>query len=61
MDKKCLKCGYERKPSDLAPNYECPQCGAIYTKAKSAMSKERDSNSIQQDFANYVKFAACSR
>lgn len=29
MSKKCLKCGYEMKPTDVAPEYECPGCGAI--------------------------------
>ncbi|KFB74490.1 MAG: hypothetical protein AW09_000201 [Candidatus Accumulibacter phosphatis] len=30
----CPKCNYQRKPSDTAPDYECPQCGVIYSKAK---------------------------
>ena len=34
MDTICQKCGYERKPSDSTPNYECPSCGIIYTKYK---------------------------
>ncbi|WP_156909211.1 hypothetical protein [Ottowia thiooxydans] len=29
---KCPKCQYERKPSDEAPEYECPSCGIIYAK-----------------------------
>lgn len=28
----CPKCGYERQPSDTAPDYECPKCGVIYQK-----------------------------
>ena len=30
---KCPKCGYERQPGDLAPPYECPRCGVVYSKA----------------------------
>lgn len=29
---KCPKCAYDRKPTDLAPDYECPSCGIIYAK-----------------------------
>ena len=35
MGKVCRKCGYERQESDLAPDYECPQCGVVYAKIKS--------------------------
>ncbi|CRI63947.1 conserved membrane hypothetical protein [Thiocapsa sp. KS1] len=41
MGKQCLKCGYERKASDLAPEYECPKCGAIYSKVEAALSRNR--------------------
>ncbi len=37
MAKVCLKCNYERKPSELAPETECPQCGAIYAKVEKAL------------------------
>lgn len=37
MAKKCRKCGYERKATDVAPTYECPKCGAIYAKVEAAM------------------------
>ena len=31
MGRICLKCGYERQPSDDAvPDYECPMCGTVY-------------------------------
>ena len=39
MGKKCLKCGYERKKEDSAPEYECPNCGAIYAKVEAAQKK----------------------
>lgn len=34
MAKKCVKCGYVRKEKEIAPEYECPQCGVIYSKAE---------------------------
>lgn len=34
MGYKCPKCGYERKPKDLAPEDECPKCGVFYEKAQ---------------------------
>jgi len=41
MSIKCLKCGYQRKPGDLAPDYECPNCGAIYIKVEAALKKQK--------------------
>lgn len=32
MQKVCPKCGYTRKQSDYAPDYECPACGIVYHK-----------------------------
>lgn len=29
---KCPKCGYGRKTTDSAPDYECPSCGIVYAK-----------------------------
>ena len=40
MGQKCLKCGYERQASDMAPDYECPKCGAIYAKVESALREK---------------------
>ena len=28
----CPKCGYTRRPTDEAPDYECPSCGIIYAR-----------------------------
>ncbi len=36
---KCLKCGYERLLLDSTPDYECPNCGAIYAKVEAALKK----------------------
>lgn len=38
MAKTCVKCGYERQPTDTAPDYECPKCGVIYAKAEAALA-----------------------
>ena len=40
MEKLCIKCGYQRKPSDTAPEGECPHCGAIYAKVEAALRGE---------------------
>lgn len=38
----CAKCHYTRQPGDMAPDYECPKCGAIYAKVNAANDlKER--------------------
>lgn len=39
---QCKKCGYERKESDIAPDYECPNCGAIYAKVEARIKKEAE-------------------
>ncbi|MES9901270.1 MAG: hypothetical protein ABW168_01145 [Sedimenticola sp.] len=42
MTKKCPKCGYEKAPSDIAPDYECPKCGVVYAKVEAALLREND-------------------
>lgn len=37
MTMVCVKCSYCRKPTDTAPDYECPKCGVIYAKAEAAL------------------------
>lgn len=32
----CPKCGYTRRPTDTAPDYECPKCGVVYAKVAQA-------------------------
>jgi len=39
MGYKCPKCGYERKPEDLAPEHECPSCGVVYAKYEEGGNK----------------------
>ncbi len=34
----CPKCGYVRKPSDTAPDWQCPSCGIAYAKVQAAAS-----------------------
>lgn len=29
----CPKCGYTRRNTETAPDYECPKCGVVYAKA----------------------------
>ena len=40
MEKICIKCGYQRKPSDTAPEGECTRCGAVYAKVEAALRGE---------------------
>lgn len=40
MGKLCPKCGYERKVGDIAPDYECPQCGVVYAKVEAMARRE---------------------
>lgn len=35
---KCPKCGYERRPTDSAPQWQCPSCQVAYVKAAQAQS-----------------------
>lgn len=32
MEPICQACGYQRKPTDQAPDWECPACGKAYSK-----------------------------
>ena len=32
METICRACGYQRKPTDQAPDWECPSCGKAYVK-----------------------------
>ena len=36
---KCPKCKYERKVSDTAPNWQCPQCGVAIDKYNQLMEE----------------------
>ncbi|MGH8751517.1 MAG: zinc ribbon domain-containing protein [Burkholderiales bacterium] len=40
LEKLCVKCGYQRKPADTAPETECPHCGAVYAKVEAALKQE---------------------
>lgn len=44
----CGKCGYKRRPEDLAPDYECPRCGIVYAKfdASSQSTQPADPHKI---------------
>lgn len=36
----CLKCGYQRTPSDIGPEISCPKCGAVYAKVEAALAEK---------------------
>jgi DNA-directed RNA polymerase subunit M/transcription elongation factor TFIIS len=38
--KDCLKCGYQRLPTDTGPDYSCPKCGAVYAKVEAALAEK---------------------
>ena len=38
--KNCLKCGYQRVPTDTGPDFSCPKCGAVYAKVESALAEK---------------------
>jgi len=48
VGKKCLKCDYERQASDVTPDYECPKCGAIYTKVEAHYAKSQKTQKTQK-------------
>lgn len=67
MGTVCKKCGYERKPTDTAPDYECPKCGAIYAKVDAFLRRqaeeqqERARKTAEQRFAAQTKQALADR
>lgn len=40
MSTPCPKCGYIRRPTDSAPDYECPRCGIVYVKYLKALHEK---------------------
>lgn len=46
---ECPKCHYARKPTDNAPDWQCPNCGVAYVKFGSA--PPHHAHELQQDFA----------
>lgn len=52
MSKECLKCGYKRRPTDTAPDYECPNCGRVYAKVEAADSLSQEVHSDSEQNAN---------
>lgn len=39
MGKVCIRCGYERKEKELAPDTDCPSCGIIYERAENPANR----------------------
>lgn len=59
---KCPKCEYVRSTSDIAPEYQCPQCGVIYAKAMKLRSADTRKTKISvkkntKQFINPKKFS----
>lgn len=49
---KCPKCGYERRPTDHAPDWQCPSCKVAYVKVSQAQNpvpKSKLIPSVQPD------------
>lgn len=42
MHPTCKNCNYQRQDSDIAPDYECPQCGVVYAKAEKYIEKKAE-------------------
>lgn len=40
MSAPCPKCGHIRRPTDTAPDYECPRCGIVYAKYLEALHEK---------------------
>ncbi|MCG8428981.1 MAG: hypothetical protein MI754_16620 [Chromatiales bacterium] len=47
MGKVCRKCGYERQETDIAPDYECPQCGVVYAKFKPQKAENNSQPAVE--------------
>jgi uncharacterized membrane protein/predicted RNA-binding Zn-ribbon protein involved in translation (DUF1610 family) len=45
--KKCIKCDYERKATDSAPDWACPSCGVAYVKSEAAEREMQAQLSLQ--------------
>ena len=39
--KKCVACGYERKETDDAPDWQCPSCEVAYIKAEKSLNNKK--------------------
>lgn len=51
----CKKCGYERLPSDQAPDYECPMCEVVYEKAEADINRQMPMGASNGDADLYLK------
>lgn len=56
MAQTCLKCGHKRQPSDIAPEYECPKCGAVYAKVLAADKGRRGNQGSQSHVSQHELF-----
>jgi hypothetical protein len=49
----CPKCGYERKPSDTAPDWQCPACGIAMEKYRAHLAEAQHSGVAQATEVKY--------
>jgi len=54
----CPKCGYERKPADTAPDWQCPACGIAYVKFRQTPEVRPSSPMIENSLAEHVRQAS---
>jgi uncharacterized membrane protein/predicted RNA-binding Zn-ribbon protein involved in translation (DUF1610 family) len=45
--RECLKCGYLRESAEPAPEYACPQCGAVYAKLEAIRLADLEAREIE--------------
>jgi hypothetical protein len=59
--KVCPKCGYARRSTELAPDYECPKCGIIYAKFEEAQHRREALHREQEEYKKRVEAVAVKR
>ncbi len=55
MNIKCPKCSYQRKDTDISPEYECPSCGIIYSKYKPKKNREESVDKIKNEIKTEIE------
>ena len=46
----CPRCKYKRKPTDLAPEWQCPSCGIVYSKFSAQQNKPAAAKAVTPSF-----------
>jgi TRAP-type C4-dicarboxylate transport system permease small subunit len=55
METVCAACGYQRKPTDQAPEWQCPACGKAYAKTLHESSQIQDAQRPQRSLSGYAQ------